>query len=223
VIPGKSSLLNVVTDTPHLAKALAAGESCTSVPTYYMHRLPWQSSAFAAEIRYYPVEECRQLPEELLGQYNFYTFEKDEDWTNDQRNEYSQLADTAIQTFRTLFCGSTEFRSQAAAENVLSYSYSNDRKQGLLDTMVVSCKEAFASHPEENGAAFTRFAANTASELRSCTDPLTAPYHSRDTHSLWPLVESVQIGVPSSRVLKYATMVDLPGIISCPDDLLFQR
>jgi hypothetical protein len=188
-----------------------------------MHRLSWQNSPFAAEIRYFPMKECRQLLEELLGQYNFYTFEKEEDWTDEDRNEYSQLADTAIQTFRTLFCGSTEFRSQAAAENVLSYSYTNDRKQGLLDTMMLSCKEAFAAHPRENDAAFTRFEANTASELRSCTDPLTAPYHSRDTHSLWPLVESVQIGVPPSRVLKYATMVDLPGTMSSPDNLHLQR
>ena len=47
-----------------------------------MHQLPWQTSAFAAEIRYYNAEKCRKLLEELLERYNFYHFEKEEDWTS---------------------------------------------------------------------------------------------------------------------------------------------
>lgn len=68
-----------------------------------MHKLHWQTQELAAEIRYYTVDKCRKLLKELLGQYNLFSFELDEDWTSSQRNEYSQQADTAMQAFRTLF------------------------------------------------------------------------------------------------------------------------
>jgi hypothetical protein len=188
-----------------------------------MHQLHWQTSPFAAEIRYYNAEKCRKLLEELIEHYNFYTFEKEEDWTSDQRSEYSQRAATALQAFRTLFSGSTQLGSQTSAEKQLSSSYLNDRTRVLLDNMAAYCKEAFASYPQEDGAAFTRCTAETASELRSHTDPLTAPFHSIDKPSLWPLVEYVHIGVPSSRVLNYATLVDLPGGFSYLHAFGFQR
>jgi hypothetical protein len=196
---------------------------CPRAPAAIPCALHWQDLEFAAEVRYYNVEKCRKLLQGLLEQYNFYTFEKEEDWTTDQRSEYSQQAATALQTFRTLFCGWTEFGSQTVAESQLSYSYSNDRLQALLNKMIVWCKESFASHPQEDGAAFTRCTAKTASELRSQTDPLTAPFHSLDKPSLWPLVEFVHIGVPSSRILKYATLVDLPGRVCHLDTLNSQH
>jgi hypothetical protein len=172
----------------------------------YMHKLPWQTSGYAAEIPYYTIPKCRELLEELLRQYNFYTFEQDLDWTNKQRNEYAQQASTAFQTFRTLFCDQDEFISQQAAEAQLSSSYENHCKDELLKEMVGWCEDFF-----EDGARYTRCEGRTMSQLRSQIDPLTAPNHFADESSLWPLVQKVCVGIPTSRVFQYIALVDLPG------------
>jgi hypothetical protein len=190
---------------------VSAGESCTSVPTYYMHKLPWQAQEFAAEIRYYTIDKCRKLLEELLTHYNFFTFEADEDWSSGQRSEYSQQADTAMSTFRTLFCEQAAFDSQSSAQERLDHSYQHTDGSELLDMMAAWCEVFFAQHEKKDGAAYTRCEVATASELRFCVDPLTAPKFSDDKALLWPLVELVEMGVPSSRVLQYVTIVDLPG------------
>jgi hypothetical protein len=208
---GKSSLLNTVTDTPHLAKALSSGESCTSVPTVYMHKLPWQSLKYAAEISYYTIQQCRKLLNELLQQYNLYNFEIDEEWTSSQRSEYSQQADTAMATFRTLFRDQEEFETQRAAEYTLSHSYERDLTEELLRMMAVWCENFFVTYAKENDAGYTRCETDTVADLRAYIDPLTAPSHYHKEASLWPLVETVKVGVPSSRVLKWVSIVDLPG------------
>jgi len=190
---------------------VSAGESCTSVPTYYMHTLPWQSKKFAAEIRYYNTEKCRKLLEELLAHYNLFTFEDDEEWSSGQRSEYSQQADTAMQTFRTLFCEKAGFNCQRSTEEQLARSYQHSDGGELLDMMALWCEGFFAQHEKKEGAAYTRCEVATASELRSCIDPVTAPVYSEYHASLWPLVELVEMGVQASRVLHYVTIVDLPG------------
>ena len=162
------------------------------------------------------MEKCRKLLEELLRQYNLYEFESDDDWTSDQRSEYSQQAETAIQTFRTLFCDKDAFASQGGAEGSLDAHYKACSKDELLDLMESWCEEFFEEiDVTENDAGYTQHEADTIDELRSYTDPLTAPNHSFDEPSLWPLVELVRIGVSSSRALKYVTIVDLPGKVNC--------
>jgi hypothetical protein len=192
-------------------KQLSAGESCTSVPTFYLHKLDWQTQPFAAEIGYYTVEKCRKLLEELLRHYNLYNFEPEDDWTNDQKSEYSQQAETAIQTFRTLFCDQGLFASQGDAERSLHDHYKASSTGELLDLMEGWCEGFFEEFDVEDDAGYTQHEAETIAELRSYIDPLTAPNHSFDEPSLWPLVELVRIGVSSSRVLRYVTLVDLPG------------
>jgi hypothetical protein len=111
-----------------------------------MHKLPWQSQKYAAEIRYYTVERCRKLLEELLSHYNLYKFEKDEDWSSNQRSEYSQQADTAMQNFRTLFCNQAAFASQRSAEEQLKQCYKNSDTNKLLDIMAMWCEGFFTQH-----------------------------------------------------------------------------
>ena len=177
----------------------------------YMHKLPWQTSEYAAEIQYYTIPKCRELLGELLRQYNFYTFEQDPDWRNKQRNEYAQQASTAFQTFRTLFRDQVQFMSQQAAELHLATSYEEENKEELLEDMVKWCEDFFEDFDKEDGAGITRCEGETMGELRSQVDPLTAPNHFIDESSLWPLVQKVCVGIPSSRVFKYITLVDLPG------------
>jgi hypothetical protein len=181
------------------------------VPTVYMHRLHWQSLKFAAEISYYTIEQCRKLLNELLRQYNLYNFEPDDEWTSSQRSEYSQEADTAMATFRTLFRGQEAFETQRAAEYMLSHSYAQDPTEELLQKMTEWCEIFFVNHAKENDAGYTRCETDTVADLRAYIDPLTAPSHYHREASLWPLVASVKTGIPSSRVLKWVSIVDLPG------------
>jgi hypothetical protein len=98
-----------------------------------MHRLPWQTTGkYAAEIQYYTIPKCRELLEELLRQYNFFTFEADEDWTKKQRNEYNQQANTAFDTLGFLFRDQVEFCSQESAEHELDESYAIDGTKDLI-------------------------------------------------------------------------------------------
>lgn len=190
---------------------LSAGESCTSVPTLYVHRLEWQTEDYAAEIRYFPISKCRTLLKELIQQYNTFVFEFDEEWDHNQRNQFSQQADTAIQTFQTLFCHKIEFESPGAAENYLKWIHDNKCETMLLETMASWCEQSFKQHPKDNDSGLSRCEFPTVRELRYRIDPLTAPIYSHDHPSLWPLVDHVTIGVSKPRVLRYVTVVDLPG------------
>ncbi|GAB7327258.1 hypothetical protein MBLNU13_g11149t1 [Cladosporium sp. NU13] len=183
---GKSSVACRLTDEPEMAKELSAGESVTSVPALYMHRLPGQKAAYAAEIQYYTISKC-------LGRAN-------------------SAASTAFQTFRTLFRDQAEFSSQGAAELHLSMRYKYGTQMELIETMVKWCESFFCDFDKQHGAGYTRCQGNTMSELRDQIDPLRAPNHFADKSSLWPLVEKVTVGIPSSQVLQYITIVDLPGI-----------
>jgi hypothetical protein len=182
-----------------------------------MHKLPWQTLEFAAEISYYNIQQCRKLLGELLRQYNLFNFELDDEWTSSQRSEYSQEADTAMATFRTLFRDQEEFESQRAAEYTLSHSYAQGLAEELLHMMMVWCENFFVNHSKENDAGYTRCGTDTVADLRAHIDPLTAPSHYHKEASLWPLVESVKTGIPNSRVLKWVSIVDLPGKLNHPN------
>lgn len=177
-----------------------------------MHKLSSQATPFAAEIRYFTIDKSRALLKELLYNYNLYHFEADKDWTHNEKNEHSQQAETAKQTFRFLFCNKDEFSSPGAAAAALDKSYHSPKPSELLDTMTGWCEDHFSEYDEEEGAGYSFCEADTVAELHSLLDPLIFPSYSIDEPSLWPLVDNVCVGVPTSRVLKYVTLVDLPGI-----------
>jgi len=208
---GESALLNSITDVSRLAKEVCAGESCTIVPTVYTHRLSWQiDEPFTAEILYYPVSRCRELLHEQLRAYRLFHFQKDGVWNADQEKKYARAADTALETFRTLFCDHEQFESPRSAKGSLQSDFLESRN-GLLETMVGWFQEHFHGYSTENDASYQQFADNSADGLNRLVDPLTTPNHRMDEPSLWPLVEKVIVGVPSSRVLEYIDIVDLPG------------
>jgi hypothetical protein len=187
-----------------------------------MHRLPWQTTEkYAAEIQYYTIPKCRELLEELLRQYNVFTFEADEHWTKKQRNEYSQQSSTAFDTFRTLFRDEVEFCSQGSAEQSLDESYKNESTRDLINSMVGWCESFFENYAKDegNGAGYTRCEGKSMDELRQQIDPLTAPNHFADESSLWPLVQKMSVGIPSSRVFQYITIVDLAGKLESTFDI----
>lgn len=212
---GKSALLNSITDVPKLATEVSGGESCTSVPTIYTHKLHWQvDEPYAAEIRYYDIDRCRQLLGEQVRAYNVYTFEFDNAWEAREKVENEQAASTALDIFRTLFCDQEEFESTGAAKEHLQACYPDDC-EALVETMIGWCEDHFVEHEKEDGAGFERCTGENVTELNEQVDPLVAPNHTLDEPSLWPLVEKVTVGVCSSRVLEYVDIMDLPGKTDC--------
>ncbi|KAI7454026.1 hypothetical protein KC351_g19214, partial [Hortaea werneckii] len=148
---GKSSTINSLTSIPGLAVAVAAGESCTKVPMLFTHELPSQINAFAAEIRYSPLDTCRKLLKEQLKSYFRYAFEKDKEWDDDQRKEYENACQTAFKIFRSLFCDKPEFESPRAGEEFLKKAYRRNINIALAD-MEAWCKSLLAEMMTEEGA-----------------------------------------------------------------------
>lgn len=178
----------------------------------YEHKLPDQTQKFAAKTSYYPLAKCREFLEEQLGNYNRYTFMFDKYWTDSEKDEYHQAAETAALTFRTLFCNETQFESPGETTRTLNQTYSNRTHEGLLDTMTDWCAVRLRDKSQEDDTSYTFCEGSSAAELRDLLDPLITPKHACDEPSLWPLVTEVQVGVPGSKVLRHLTIHDLPGI-----------
>ena len=131
----------------------------------YVHRIPEQTKAFAAEIRYYAIEKCVFLLRDSLTKYNRWTFEFDELWSDDMKTEYRKDADTAFTTFRTLLCDTVEFESQGAAEQYLN-DY-KDAVEEVLEFMATCVEEHFEDHDKDDGAGIVFVEADTLVDLNA--------------------------------------------------------
>lgn len=178
----------------------------------FKHKLMGQTLPFAAKTTYCSTKKCRDFLRCQLANYDRFTFKFDKDWTESEEQEFRQRANTAVTNFRTLFCDKSRFESPGVTVKTLARNYSKKGHHDLLDKMAGWYKERLRGQRMEDDASFTFCQGNTAVELRSILDPLITPHHACDTPSLWPLVKEVQIGIPSSRVLRYLTIHDLPGM-----------
>lgn len=177
----------------------------------YMHQLSDQTASFAAKVSYYPVAECRWWFKWLLSSYNRWVFKYNQEWTDEEKNKYRQDASTALGTLRALFCDKSQFESQALAVETLAKNYTGGEYSPLVNIMAKWYEERLHGVSQEDGMPYTFCQGGTVSELRDILDPLITPKHVCDKPLLWPLVKQVTVGVPSSRILRDLTMVDLPG------------
>jgi hypothetical protein len=192
---------------------LSGGEACTSVPMLYAHKLPGQTSSFAAKVSYHSVKECRRVLKWLLDSYDRYTFHFDKAWTKEEEKEFRQEANTALDTLRTIFCNRKGFKTRQSAIKTLARSNNQGQHSNLLSTMAGWYGELLHRNDQEDGVSFTFCESNTVRGLRAILDPLITPKYGYSVPSLWPLVKEVSVGVPSSRILLYLTLVDLPGML----------
>ncbi|KAI6889264.1 hypothetical protein KC360_g3532 [Hortaea werneckii] len=206
---GKSSTINSLTSIPGLAVAVAAGESCTKVIVLFMHELPFQSSAFAAEVCYSDLETCRNLLEEQLKNYFRYTYEYDQDWNDSQQMEYDNACQTAFKIFRSLFCDKPEFESPRAGREFLDEAYSHNDNTAL-SVMEEWCRSLPADRMTEDGANL-RFEAENVDDLNADLSPYISEHLDFEVPALCHLVNRVTIGARGSRILQYITLADLPG------------
>lgn len=206
---GKSSTVNSLASIFGLAKAVAAGESCTKVIMLYQHILEGQQSPFAAEIRYSNLETCARLLQEQYYRYTVYNFEFNDDWADGDKKDYEQKSRTAFKIFCSLFCNREEFESPRAGREYLDQAYK--QASHAVETMTGWCREHLGEYELQDGSAVLHFEAETAESLNDQLSPYISEHHQVDEPTLCHLVEKVSIGAPSSRLLQYITIADLPG------------
>jgi len=177
----------------------------------YMHELPDQTAPFAAKVSYYPVGECHWWFRCLLFSYNRWVFKFNQDWSDEEKNKYRQEANTASVILRALFCDKSQFETQASTVETLAQNYVQGQHSPLPDIMAKWYEERLHGVSQEDGMPYTSCQGSTVTELRDILDPLITPKHVCDKPLLWPLVKQVTVGVPSSRILRDLTLVDLPG------------
>lgn len=177
----------------------------------YGHKLPRQTTPFAAKVSYQPLKDCQMWFKWLIGTYNRFTFNFDPDWTDEEKNKYRQEANTALATLRTLFCDKRQFESHDLTVKTLARTFQTGTRPNLLGNMASWYAERLRGKSQEDDMSYTSCQGDTIAELRAALDPLITPKYDLDAPSLWPLVKEVFVGVPSSRVLQDLVMVDLPG------------
>ena len=90
------------------------GQSSTCVVFIYSSKLPWQGKyKYAGEIFYYSLDDCIQPLSGLLKDYELGKFEAEK--KSKLQIECNQDTQTALDTFRTLFCNQAEFANERAA------------------------------------------------------------------------------------------------------------
>ncbi|PIB00158.1 hypothetical protein CB0940_02595 [Cercospora beticola] len=205
---GKSSLLNSIVDVPNIAKAISSGESCTATAMEYCSSIDGQREDFAAEITYYDEETAKALLREHLAHYR-HNAEVQADWDDDTRQLYKRRADTAVKTLHALFCDKEEMSSLQSAEEMLGQSIADSGK--VARKLQKWCKELFVQM-DLNTMRTVRRETSSARAFREAVDPLLQATSCPTQPNLWPLVMFVRVGIRRSRVLKYASIADLPGI-----------
>nr|OQO19236.1 hypothetical protein B0A51_11127 [Rachicladosporium sp. CCFEE 5018] len=207
---GKSSTQNSIMDEDDLARTGSSGDACTNIPMFYMCEIPGQALAYAGKVVYMKLSEIRRLLRTQLSQYYMYHFDPQEEWDATTKIEFGNLASTAQNTFYVIFRNKKECSSPGAVANFLRTK--RQAKIDPLDQMMGWVKEHFATLQTIDGLPCRFFETDSPEDLKAELLELTDSDHSKDMGSMWPLVAEAYVGDKKSEILKYVTMLDLPGV-----------
>lgn len=189
---GKSSLLNSLLDMPSLAKAMSGGESCTHVVTRYRGPFPGQEKDFGVEIMYLDLETIREMFESMLENYNVFNFtpKKEQDWSEDEKQEYMRQSASALKTFRAIFCDKEALSSDKAAKAWLQNNKS--APSAILDSLLEWTQGKLCSF-KTIGSEYRRyFESDNLDDFTETVEPLLFGTSHLDVPTLWPLVGGVR-------------------------------
>ncbi|KAK4990768.1 hypothetical protein LTR50_002304 [Elasticomyces elasticus] len=208
---GKSSLTNAWLDMPRIARESGAGASCTAVVTEFRRSFDGQTTKLAARIEYFDLDEVRSLLVEHIEDYNTYTFEFDNQWDSDTRDQYRRRATAATETFLALFCKQSQFKNPGAAKATLQKAHTVKTLR-LIDRLCVWIEPLLKPKKGVDGSYSVTCEAEETRTLRNMIDPLvSATAHNRGP-SLWPLAKKISVGIKDCHILENLTLVDLPGV-----------
>ena len=129
---------------------------------------------------------------EALESYNIYVFtpKKDQDWTDDIKQEHKRQSDNAMKLFRGLFCGRDVFKSAKAAKEWLDKN--KKTTSTVINTLAEWTLEELAKLKSYGAEYRHYFETDTVEEYSEAVEPLLFGSSQLDEPSLWPLVRSVR-------------------------------
>ena len=160
------------------------------MPTEYRGEFANQRKDFAASVRYFELPKIKQVLQEMIEDYNLYTFEYDRSWDEDTRSQYKRAMQSAEKTFSVLFCDLEEFSSKAAARAFLERNY-EDASVKAINIMVKSCEKKLEGKTVVKGMYADFVEASTRAKFRELVDPLMMGKGVDGQPALWPVVQTV--------------------------------
>ena len=171
---------------------MAGCQSCTYVGTEYEHPFSEQTKEFTAKVEYFAIEAIRALLERLLQEYYTWVFEKQTEWTEDDKQEHKRLSKTALSTFCALFCDQTEFESSGAGAEFLHSAYDDGEQDDVLDTLVGWCEDLLEEKNADEADHNEYLDADSQKKLLEQLEPLVSSTPCNNKTTFWPLVRKVR-------------------------------
>lgn len=126
-----------------------------------------------------------------VDNYNRWNFSLDPTWSEDQKQEYYNLAVAAEKNLTALFCDKFEFDSSSSIKLYLGSHYQND--DGLvIDTIMQWADDLLQSFDQKDDHPFLYFESATGNGLNNDLDPhIFEQSDNSDSPHLWPLIKFV--------------------------------
>ncbi|KAJ4381797.1 hypothetical protein N0V86_003162 [Didymella sp. IMI 355093] len=203
---GKSALLNA------LLGVSDSGGACTCVITEFRQSKPTQSTPFAAEVKFFCLEVCKNLVKGLFTQWFNVKAKQRENPDELDDKELSEMS-TARDCLQELFADRLEFGSAEMFMNTAT----STKDSKVLSQLMRWTTEIYQQFIKE-GETSVCFEASTPEELAEQYHPFTrsVPNASFDGKPLrftpWPLVEVVQVFLASPILAQNVIIADVPGV-----------
>ena len=161
--------------------------------TEFRKPLPGQKKPFAAEITFFDEGQQRVMLQKQLADYYRYFLETQEGLERATIDENKNLAMTALETFRALFCDVDQFRDDISAKAFLS-SMTSEKDETVLQKLCDWRELLLESLHLENG--IVTLDADQVEDLTEKVEPFTKtpPDLAEDISApaAWPLVQMVK-------------------------------
>ncbi|KAK6227425.1 hypothetical protein QIS74_00980 [Colletotrichum tabaci] len=201
---GKSSLLNSLLDSQHLARTSNSGAACTCVVTEYHYH---DSRDFVIDVELFSQEKLMDQITELLQTYRRHHLPSEENETAvgavvrevedvGEVEDVEEQAKVAHDTFKAMF------RDRLKDEQFLT----TKPKDYVLSTLRSWVLEARPSQIE---------GIKTRSSLQECSDllmHLTSETAEATEPAVWPYIRKIKVFLDSHILRKGLVLVDLPGL-----------
>jgi hypothetical protein len=149
-----------------------------------------QTKKFAAKVEFLDPKQRSKLLKDHIEEYLYFHFKKDPDWTDEEKKEHRDEAQTAEGTFLDLFRGKPSFKDPIALKSFMRTALEKDTRAEVSAQMELWCDELIATY-----ASSSLLVAETdrAFQLRKPLSPFlsSSDISSREPR-LWPLVYKVR-------------------------------
>lgn len=204
---GKSSLINALLNRPNFSRTSAGGSACTACAVRYLQKpgADDRSDIYDAEVQFMDDEELEEVVREHAKNYHFYHFgigDGEEPTQDDERD-----AETAYEFFTLVFDAANNQRNRCRLDELLSASAISD---GSLARETIRMALERIGKAGADSARKKSFKDLNEAGLSECIDGYIAP--KKNSPSLWPIVQYVNVYLGSALARNRVAVIDLPGM-----------